>query len=620
MRPKGVIGVLVVLLLVAGTLYFFADSLIESGIESAGESVIGARVEIDNLSLSLTGLSITWDRLQVANPNDTWQNLIETGTLSFDMEAAPLVRKKVVINDVTVADIRINSRRETDGKIDRPEGAPPGLVQQAMQSLDRNLKNSPILNLGVLRRKVNLDSLMAAFDIQSVHRLGNARQNIDSTFKQWHKSVTDLSPEKDLAELQTDIDALRRQEVAGLEDLVSAVDRSKRLIARLNELKQNLELQKKVAAQDIAAVTSTLSQVDNWIQDDFAAIKAKANLGDFSPQNVGKMLFGDAVVKPTLATLEYVALARKYMPIAQKLFAAGKVEKPARFEGQDIRFPLFNSKPNFLIEHMLVSAASNASAESDAVFSVSGNVNGVTTEPSVYGKPTTFLLQALLPNSSAYAVNGELDHVGDIAADRFEIKAKNVSLLDLSLPERPYLPVKILTEKGDLGAKFELIGERLNFRVELNARPVRFQFSEDDHREDAISRITRSVFASIQDLNFSAGVMGPVDDLALKISSNIDDILAQRISAVVGESVRVARKEIQQRIEQMVEPKRQELVALVDQNRNQIQGKIAQYQTQVDEKLAVVEARKREIETKIDEKKKEGVEGAKGKLKDLFQK
>ena len=86
MRPKGMIALLILVVLFGAVLYLLSGKLIERVLEKAGESAVGAKVEIDNLKFNLAELSISLDRLQVTNPNDTWKNLFETGRMSFDME------------------------------------------------------------------------------------------------------------------------------------------------------------------------------------------------------------------------------------------------------------------------------------------------------------------------------------------------------------------------------------------------------------------------------------------------------------------------------------------------------------------------------------------------------
>lgn len=506
MRPKGLIALAVIILLFVGIAYLLSDRFIESSLESAGESMVGAKVEIDNLNFSLAGLSISLDRLQVTNPNDTWKNMFETGKMAFDMEAGPLVRKKVIINNITVADIRVGTKRVTDGALPpQPKEPPPEWMQKITADLKRKVAAMPALNVGMLKQKINVDSLMAFFDIQSVKRIEAFKFTVDSTQQRWRATIANFDPKQDLAQIEIQVNELRSQEIKGVENLVSALDRSKRIYDTLSGFKRDIEQKKNFAVQDFKQFTGTIASVDNWIADDFNAVKSKANLPDFSPQNIGTMLFGRNVVDQILGVLPYIDMVRKYMPVAQQFASAGKVEKPPRLAGQDIDFPLRDPIPKFLIDEILVSGASNQQ-DTSKVLKLAGNVKGITSQPRIYGKPLDFQLDARLPNANAYQLTGEIDHTTDTPAERFQIKASAIPLGDINLPERPYLPAQIDARRADVTTRFSLVGQQIDFQLGLEARPVSFAFPENLTRDDVISRITAGVFDSIDLLNISARV------------------------------------------------------------------------------------------------------------------
>lgn len=73
MRKKLIFFALVPVLALCVVLYLFADQWIESGLEAAGEGAVGAKVEIDNLKLSISPVAIEFSRLQVASPKDPWK-------------------------------------------------------------------------------------------------------------------------------------------------------------------------------------------------------------------------------------------------------------------------------------------------------------------------------------------------------------------------------------------------------------------------------------------------------------------------------------------------------------------------------------------------------------------
>ena len=62
MRKKFVYFILIPLLALCLVIYLFVDRWVESGLESAGEAVVGAKVEIDNLHLTLSPVAIQFSR------------------------------------------------------------------------------------------------------------------------------------------------------------------------------------------------------------------------------------------------------------------------------------------------------------------------------------------------------------------------------------------------------------------------------------------------------------------------------------------------------------------------------------------------------------------------------
>ncbi|RMF65671.1 MAG: hypothetical protein D6743_07660, partial [Calditrichaeota bacterium] len=255
MRPKGVIAVLAIVLFGGLIFYVLSDKLLERGIEHAGESMVGARVEIDNLDLDLAGLSISLDRLQVANPNDTWKNLLETGRVAFDMQLGPLFEKKVIIEDVTVAGIRVSTRRSTDGRLPGGNAAEPsGWVEEARGNLQKQVGSAPILNLGPLKRKINTDSLLASVELKSPARIEQVKQQAADSFRNWEQNLSGFKPQPELKEIETEIQQLRAQKIEGAQDLISALDKTKRLYDRLNKIKKQVDTRKKALTADFQTI------------------------------------------------------------------------------------------------------------------------------------------------------------------------------------------------------------------------------------------------------------------------------------------------------------------------------------------------------------------------------
>jgi len=623
MRIKGLIGIAILGIIIGALLYFTRNSFVEGALENAASSMAGAKVEIDDLSFSISQLSIQMNRLQVADKNDPWKNLFETGRLAFDMEALPLLNKKVLINEISIVDVRLGGKRATDGTIEQPEPVEPepeepGWLGEATQGLQDRVAEAPVLNLAPLKKKINVDSLISEFDIQSIGKIDAARKDAAATFDKWDKAIAEFKPQNDITQLAADIDELKSKKLSSIEDYLSTADKARKIIKTLNRLKKDVAEKKKAANTDFKRLSTAFVGVDNWFQNDFNAIKSKANIGEFNAQNIGKMLFGDMVISPVIKLLDYVNTIRNYMPIAQQFMSAGKVEKPKRLQGQDITFPIRNRQPRFLLENIKLSGASN-SLKSEDVLSISGTIGGVTSEPKIYGNPLIFDLDVDVPGSSIYKVTGKFDHTSKTAKEQMHISASGVRFGKIALPDKKYLPNMINANSGSIDAKVAIVGKQMNIKINFSAKPVSFAFAQNSG-EDLITRVTRDVFASIDQLTFTAGISGASDDMKLNVQSNIDKILAKRIKNVLGEAGKAARAEMERKLRKLIEPKKKEALAYVDKNKKRLEGEIEKIQNQVNDYIAVVEQKKKELEEQAKKKKKEGVNKAKGKLKDLFKK
>jgi len=153
-RKSTLIIVLVFVLLGAVAAYFIRDSYAERFIEWSAETVFEAKVEVDNFHYSIIGLNCSWDRLQIADKDDPWRNLIETGKAGFSVETRPLFWKRFVIKEMSLEGVRTGTSRTTSGALSEErlkEMQEPGFFDEATASVEKQLgvhsEKTSILNL-----------------------------------------------------------------------------------------------------------------------------------------------------------------------------------------------------------------------------------------------------------------------------------------------------------------------------------------------------------------------------------------------------------------------------------------------------------------------------------------
>jgi uncharacterized protein (TIGR03545 family) len=627
MRSKALIVLAVVLLILLSGLYLYRNRLIETSIEAAGTTMVGAKVEIDRLNLDVGRLALRFQRLQVTNPNDTWRNLFEFGPSRFQVEAEPLLWNRFVVRELSVEEIRFNSPRESDGAVPGAKGVAPSLFEQAKESLLARLQQAPAYDLTrLVNRKVNVDSVLAILEIGVVDSVAALQRSLTAGVQEWSKLLPTLDPRPRLSDVERLIKGIRPAEIQTVDELVSALDRVNRAEKTISALKTDLDAAVRKAEADLGGTRSRILRVDDWVQADIKRAKSKIGLPDLSPAGMAEMLFGRAVVDRILGSLYWVGLARQVMPYVEKaeqVAKAGKVERPPRGRGQDIVYPVRNRWPKWLIRRIFISAASST-ADTARAWRASGEVTGLTSHPPVYGKPATFVLEADIPGGKSVAIKGLLDHTQEVPVDEFTLTALGLGIGEVALVNAPYFPNRLRLDRLDAELRFRLVGDDLDLELNIVAPRPLFQFAETQRGDPRVARFVREVFAGLTRLELEAGVRGAVSSLNLFVRSNVDEVLSARIRSLVGAQVQAAQREIERRLRARADQEKQKFQAWYGKEVQPLVGQAQQYKRLVDDRDRILSEMKTQLEERIEQEKKKVErsvrEQAKKKLKELIKK
>src|SRR4026207_660011 len=102
------IGPLLLFLLFLGVLWIlFGDWLVEDTGEEVTTVLLGTQVDITGLHVRETESRIEIGGLQIADPFNVNRNLFETGATVLELDPAALLEKKLVIDRLTIADLRV---------------------------------------------------------------------------------------------------------------------------------------------------------------------------------------------------------------------------------------------------------------------------------------------------------------------------------------------------------------------------------------------------------------------------------------------------------------------------------------------------------------------------------
>lgn len=616
MRWKAIYILLALLTLFGIIGFFFLDAMIGWSIEHSLETITGAKVDVNHLHLDLRRLKITIAKLQIANPKDTWRNLVETNGISFQMAWEPLFSGKIVIEEIAVADLMINTKRRTDGRIKK--FILPGPFGRAQRKLNNDIAAVPVLNPQTIGEQVSTDRLFSSYKLKTQFSADDLRNQIEASKRKWEKNL------EKLAEVKTKIGAFQDE----LQRLQSIQPKN------IAELKKKLQTLEEIG-QSGGALRTELTDNVNSLESDFKGLKSEilnlkesagadvkallnlAKLPDFESVNMAEALFGKALLNETSLFVDIVDNLQKQIPVS--LDNPPKEEHPRG--GQEIVFPGRKTYPRLLIKHVTISAKGTPGSSLDGYYA-KGAMEGITSEPQIYGAPMLLKISGQSPNQAFLELNGTLNHLTPAIDDRFHLAAGELPLPDFRLPPNRFLPDRISSGKAYIFSDLQVKPGHFRLDLRVESRNLVCNYSQKAPADDLLAEIVQEVLSGVDQITIRYQLEGINKKLRMKISSDVDQIIANRFRTVIGAKVDRTVQEIRQRVNDFLLAKQNELETLRHNYQQEIAARLNKYQELVNKELQIVDSRKKEVEAQINqqtEKEKQAAESLKKELEDKIK-
>ncbi|MDZ7393528.1 MAG: TIGR03545 family protein [candidate division KSB1 bacterium] len=618
MRWKGFIPFLVLVVGVAVVSLFFLDRWVESGLEKAGEAIVGARVEIDGLKVRPTALSFEWKRLQVTDPDQTMRNLIETGRAAFKMNPAALLRKRYVIEEMALEDVRYGTPRAYDGALPgrvRKKTSEPGLIDQLRAELKREIDALPLpeFDLDAITRRLNVDSLIALTGIKIVDRLDSVKTDVVSTYEKHQAFLATFRPDEDLKRVRDELLSIQPAQIRSVEELTASIEKVKNAQRTFQSLERTVVEKHREIHADVDRISGYVPQVDDWVQEDYERLLKLAKLPDLKKPELSKILLGTTVGKQVDQVLGYARLVQGLIPEKK----APKEPKRVRMKGRTIHYPSKYVYPQLLIKKVYLSGRTGAEAQGDLV-RLFGEARGITNQPWVYGHPTVIDLGVLQQDKLSGTFRAMLDHTTEAAKDSFVLGLTNKSLGGLPLVASPYLPLKVEQGKADVTWVLRLKKDAFLATMDVRARGLGFQFPAVKPK-DRFAALTHEVFAGLDDLTLQLRLAGGGGPTTFHLGSNLDDLLGARLRAVASRELAEAERRIMSKVYAFRDQKLAEVNAAYAQLKGQVVDRIDAYKGQAEELRAQLEAKVKELEAEVEKRKREEEEKLKQRAKKALE-
>ncbi len=608
MRIWGIITVLILAGLGFFVTFFFTDAWIQKQIEYQGSVANGAKVEFDGFGVSLFTLGVKWDRLQVANKNNTMQNTIETGPVEFGMELWPLIIKnKVIVDNVKLTGFQMNTERETDGFFEVPEkekNKEPGFISEVITQVSDEAKRNATMKITEVADNINVDSLMAKVQIESPQKMEALKGDLEQNYQKWDSTFAHTDVREETREIKQQVENINLKEIKKPKEAIKALDDIKQLKKKVEGLKIKAENLKNEFQEDAESSKNKVGRIDNWIKDDIQKALQLAQIPDLDAQSIGKALFGENLLGDYAAYLEYIAMARMY----GSRFMGDEEEEPAipRYEGVDYSFSDKYDGPGFWFKNIELSGITNSGLQ------LSGVLTNLSSDQRKAGEPTEFMLSGEDEQQVSLSLNGEFNYMEEKPHEQFKLSYEGFSVKHARLSGSDLLPYELQSGKGAVSAELNIIDKRIDSRVDYNVSGISFDFESAGAPKNRVESLIRDAIGNADNIEIAALIDNKSGPLNVKLRSNVDDLFLNALKQTVSKEIEDARNKIEAKVRGEVENKKAELEKFRAEKEAALREKYAKIEATVNEQLEAVEEKKEELE----KKKKELESAVKDKVKD----
>jgi uncharacterized protein (TIGR03545 family) len=575
------VGPLLVLFVIGCVLWWlFADTIARHESEKVGTQILGAKVEIQRVHLDLPHGKVMLYGLTVASPHEALRNLLQADELVADVDMLPLTENKLIINRIARTGCALGQRGKPMGAWSRSrERAGERGNRGAGDGGDPRMGEPvPVPALQLATGKITIDSLdpRRLSTLPAAEALG---ARADSSRRSWQASfdALQLGPTIDSANATLEkLKHARATDIAALNEGRQAITKLKRAGDRVTTLERDVKT-------GLTGLQSGLAGLDSAKRRDYAFARSLLKLPSLDAPSVGAALFSPVAIKPFERVLYYAQLARRYMPPGLLPRAATGPQRVRR-AGENVRFPKERALPAFLLRSAELSFLLHPNSEQPQRYA--GHLTGLTSDPALYGRPMS--LGATGPLLAAGAM---LNHVRAIPVD-----TAGATIGGIRLPafDFPGVPLRLDPGAGTTQLGFNLNGDTIHARFAIRSSNVSW-VRDSGFANSTVGELIWSAVSGIANLDVEARMSGALHKPDFAVRSNLDQAIATRLRAVLGERVAAAEQQLHDRVDALVDAKVAPVRAQVTQLQTQAQAQVAQQRAKLDAVQKQLEQRLREM-------------------------
>jgi uncharacterized protein (TIGR03545 family) len=565
-RWAGIVPLLLITALIYVGSVYFLDAYLRHLLIQHGSKINDALVDVDSLNLSLMKSRLTIRGLRTADPKQLMTNRFDITTITADFKFLPLLKKKLIIDEVKVAEVRWGTTRRSSGEIParwraqwaaEEIAARNSLTSKAFAVLQKQVvAQLPKLDLDKLGEKFDPREWVKLEELTSYQQAKAIPDEIQRFATEWKGKGENFIATKgqEFENYKQKVESLDPRKFNHPADIVNGIQTVQGLQKELKKQQGSVNqtfLEAKAAAD---SQVEKIIQLRSALSNDIAMVKNRVALKDLDVNKIAQSIFGPAMIKSYTKYLPYYDRVRTGL----SSFKKDASERVIRAKGRNIRFPITDATPSFLLAKLELS--SDTRQNSDVPPTYRGfyqfRASSITSEPALVGKPMEFLLSAEMREANFKSAHLKLniDRTKTEPHDWLELGLQAIKIGGTTLGEKSLMPVPVKTGAANLKVTLDIKHENLVADIRADLSGLTYGFAADPHQE-LLAEIIQEVISSLHQFDVQATLRGSLSEPQLAIRSSFDEALAHGVKKVLMAKLEKAKAQVEAYLHQEIDTK-----------------------------------------------------------------
>lgn len=567
-RWEAIVPVLIIS--VIGYAYFtwYFDNHLRRLVEYVGTQANGAEVNVASIRTSFLRASFDLDGLEVTDKERPTHNLVSIQNIHFQYMWDALLRMKFVVDDASINQIQVLSKRRSPGRVLPPSPATPSKMESMQQEVltqlkteySKNMLGDIIALLEGADPKEQLQKIRE--ELKSEKRLNAMIADVQQKQVHWEGEVKRLSDTSKLKEIEKEVNAIKKEKnvLAQIKSVKALTD----LLGDVQKQAKEIQTAGKKLESEVKLVSAYPKEVQSLVKEDLASLKSRFQVPQLDVKDMAMALFAKEFSGYLVKARKYQALAKQYLPEKKD---REEVVPPPRAVGKSYEFPITVSYPLFWLKRAAISSKGTADSYSG---NISGELTNVTTSPRWVKKPTVLDLKGDFPSAKMSGVQARLsaDFSGSIARQQVDLK-----VAAFAIPEKMFSE----SEKLRFGVQSATGSSHLTAALQDGSVSMKWisTITQPKWVVETSNKIAREILSGVVDsmpaITIDGTATGPWNNLDLRLNSNLGTELSRGLQEQVGRKIAEAEGKIQSLIDEKIKGSQQKLMSQLNANNSMLE-------------------------------------------------